>query len=163
MIKLHNILVPTDLSECSNAALKYGLELARTFDAKLHVLHVVQDPYTQPWAAEAFPAAIGDVLTEWQQQAEKRLNDSIDPADRARVIVTCTIGSPYGDILRFATGKNIDLIVMGTHGRGPMAHMLLGSVAEKIVRKAPCPVLTVRHPQSAAIDTPAETHVAVGV
>jgi nucleotide-binding universal stress UspA family protein len=152
MIKLQNILVPTDFSECSDAALRYGLELARAFNANLHVLHVVQDPYTQPWAAEAFPAAIGDLLTDWQKQSEKRLLESIPVADRRRVKVSCSIASPYGEILRYAVNDKIDLIVMGTHGRGPLAHMLLGSVAEKVVRRAPCPVLTVRHPQHDFVD-----------
>lgn len=152
MIKLQNILVPTDFSECSDAALRYGLELARAFNATLHVLHVVQDPYTQPWAAEAFPAAIGDLLSDWQKQSEKRLLESIPPADRRHVKVACSIASPYGEILRYAVNDKIDLIVMGTHGRGPLAHMLLGSVAEKVVRRAPCPVLTVRHPQHDFVD-----------
>ena len=155
MIKLQNILVPTDFSECSDAALRYGLELARAFNATLHVVHVVQDPYTQPWAAEAFPAAIGDLLTDWQKQSETRLLDSIPVADRRRVKVSCAIASPYGEILRYAVHDKIDLIVMGTHGRGPLAHMLLGSVAEKVVRRAPCPVLTVRHPQHDFVDEPA--------
>lgn len=163
MIKLQNILVPTDFSDCSNAAVKYGVELARAFNATLHLLHVVQDPYTQPWAADAFPAAIGDLLTEWQQQAQARLSESIAPADRDRVRVTCTIGSPCADILRYANQYSVDLVVMGTHGRGPVAHMLLGSVAEKVVRKSPCPVLTVRQPQTALLETPADTQVTVGV
>ncbi len=162
MIKLTNILVPTDFSECSDAALRYGLELARAFNATLHVLHVVQDPYTQPWAAEAFPAAIGDLLTDWQKQSEKRLIESVPPADRHRVKVSCAIASPYGEILRIAMADKIDLIVMGTHGRGPLAHMLLGSVAEKVVRRAPCPVLTVRHPQHDFVDEPQAVLTASG-
>ena len=147
MITLKNILVPTDFSECSDAAVRYGLELARAFNATLHLLHVVQDPYTQPWAAEAFPAAIGDLLTEWQKQSEKRLADSVPAEDRGRVKISCSIASPYAEILRYAQAEHADLIVMGTHGRHALAHMLLGSVAEKVVRRAPCPVLTVRHPE----------------
>jgi len=61
--------------------------------------------------------------------------------------VSCTIASPFPEILRFAADNEIDLIVMGTHGRGGVSHMLLGSVAEKVVRRAPCPVLTVRQPE----------------
>jgi len=156
MITLKNILVPTDFSDCSDAAMRYGLELARAFDAKLHLLHVVQDPYTQPWAAEAFPAAIGDLLSDWQQQSEKRLQECVPAEDRARVKVTCAIASPFTEILRYAAAEHVDLIVMGTHGRGPVAHMLLGSVAEKIVRRAPCPVLTVRQPQHDFVEPPAE-------
>ena len=62
MINLGTVLVPTDFSECSDAALRYGRALASAFGATLHLLHVVQDPYTQPWAAEAFPASLGDML-----------------------------------------------------------------------------------------------------
>lgn len=147
MITLKNILVPTDFSECSDAAVRYGLALAKAFDAKLHLLHVVQDPYTQPWGAEAFPAGIADLLTDWQKQAFDRLACGIPEADRHRVVIACTIAAPYPEILRYAVEQEVDLIVLGTHGRGPVAHMLLGSVAERVVRRAPCPVLTVRHPQ----------------
>ena len=147
MISLKNVLVPTDFSECSDAAVRYGFALAKAFDAKLHLLHVIQDPYTQPWGAEALPMAIGDLVSEWQAQAQKRLDATVPPADRDRVVTACKVAAPYSEILRYANEQKIDLIVLGTHGRGPMAHMLLGSVAEKVVRRAPCPVLTVRHPQ----------------
>ena len=147
MIHLKNILVPSDFSECSEAAVRYGLALAHAFGATLHLLHVVQDPYTQPWAAEAFPAAMGDLLTDWQQQAERQLRTAVPDEDRARVAITCIVASPFPAIVRYARDNDIDLIVLGTHGRGPVAHMLLGSVAEKVVRRAPCPVLTVHHPQ----------------
>jgi nucleotide-binding universal stress UspA family protein len=126
---------------------RYGRALAAAFQAKLHLLHVVQDPYTQPWAAEAFPAPIGDLLEQWQAQAATRLTAIVPEAERASVVVATLIGSPFFEILRYASEQSVDLIVIGTHGRGPLGHMLLGSVAEKVVRRAPCPVLTVRHPQ----------------
>lgn len=147
MINLKTILVPTDFSECSDAALRYGRALASAFGATLHLLHVVQDPYTQPWAAEAFPAPLGDMLNEWQAQARDRLCKVIPEAERPTTMVTTVVGSPALEIVRYASEQGIDLIVIGTHGRGPFGHMLLGSVAERVVRKAPCPVLTVRHPQ----------------
>ena len=147
MINLGTVLVPTDFSECSDAALRYGRALASAFGATLHLLHVVQDPYTQPWAAEAFPAPLGDMLNEWQAQARDRLCTLIPEAERATTMVMTLMGSPSLEIVRYATEQGIDLIVIGTHGRGPLGHMLLGSVAERVVRKAPCPVLTVRHPQ----------------
>jgi universal stress protein A len=109
MITVKKILVPTDFSECSEAAVRYGLELARALDAKLHLLHVVQDPYTQPWAAEAFPAAIGDLLAEWQQESEKRLAESVPASDRDRVTISCVIASPCAEILRVARAERIDL------------------------------------------------------
>jgi universal stress protein A len=147
MIKLQKVLVPTDFSDCSEAALKYGRAFAKAFGASLHLLHVIQDPYTQPWAAEAFPAPLNDLLDQWQAQARKRLSESLTEADRAAVTIGVQIGAPYLEIVRYAQEQQIDLIVLGTHGRGPLGHVLLGSVAEKVVRKAPCPVLTVRASQ----------------
>lgn len=147
MIALKRILVPTDFSVCSDAAMKYARALCEAFQAQLHLMHVIQDPYTQPWAAEAFPTPLGEMLEQWQQQARERLATLLPADDRAGATIATVVGSPYYEIVRYATEHQVDLIVIGTHGRGPLGHMLLGSVAEKVVRKAPCPVLTVRHPQ----------------
>jgi nucleotide-binding universal stress UspA family protein len=152
MITIKNILVPTDFSDCSDAAVRYGLELARTFDAAVHLLHVVQDPMTQPWAAEGYSVPLLEVVEEWEKQAGQRLEQMVPPGDRARAHVTVTVASPYPEILRYAAAHAIDLIVMGTHGRGGVGHLLLGSIAEKVVRRSPCPVLTVRQPQHAFVD-----------
>jgi nucleotide-binding universal stress UspA family protein len=145
MLTIKRILVPTDFSECSEHALKYGREMASTFGATLHLLHVVQDPYTQPWAAEAFPAPLGDLLQQWQEQAHARLKALLPEGERSGAMIAVQVGSPFQEICRYAEEQDIDMIVIGTHGRGPLGHMLLGSVAEKVVRRAPCPVLTVRH------------------
>ena len=147
MIRLKTILVPTDFSECSEAAVKYGFALANAFGATAHLLNVVQDPYTLPWAADAFAAPVGDMLTDWEAQARRRLTESLPAASASRAVVATRVGSPYLEIAHYASQHCIDLIVLGTHGRGPLGHMLLGSVAERVVRTAPCPVLTVRHPQ----------------
>ena len=147
MIELKTILVPTDFSECSNAAVKYGAALAKAFGATLHLFNVVQDPYTLPWGADGFAAPIGDMLADWEAQAKARLAESIPTTAAANTIVTTRVGSPYTEIVRYAAQNHIDLIVLGTHGRGAIGHLLLGSVAERVVRTAPCPVLTVRHPQ----------------
>jgi universal stress protein A len=144
VITIKTILVPTDFSECSEQALAYGRAMAATFGATLHLLHVVQDPYTQPWAAEAFPAPLGDMLAQWQEQARVRLEGLVPDGERAGVLVAVQVGGPFQEIVAYAEAQHIDLIVIGTHGRGPLGHMLLGSVAEKVVRRAPCPVLTVR-------------------
>ena len=163
MITLKNILVPSDFSECSDQAVRYGLELARKFDATIHLLHVVQDSATQPWVAEGFAMPLLDVVEQWQKQAEGRLAAAVPPADRARSRVASTIGSSYPEILRYAEEQGIDLIVMGTHGRGAVGHLLLGSIAEKVVRRSPCPVLTVRHPQHGFVDLPAPVATASAV
>jgi nucleotide-binding universal stress UspA family protein len=144
MISLKQIVVPTDFSDCSDRALAYGRELAKTFGATLHLLHVVHDPYSQPWSAEAFPTPLGDLLEQWQEQARARLASLVPEPERGKVRLAVLVGSPFFEIVQYAKEQQIDLIVIGTHGRGPIGHMLLGSVAERVVRKAPCPVLTVR-------------------
>ena len=155
MIRLKTILVPTDFSECSEAAVKYGLALAEAFGASVHVLSVVENPYTLPWATEGLSAPIGEMLSDWEVQAKRRLAETV-PATGPRTILATCVGSPNVEIVRYAREHQIDLIVLGTHGRGLIGHMLLGSVAERVVRTAPCPVLVVRHPQREFVaDVPA--------
>jgi nucleotide-binding universal stress UspA family protein len=163
MITLKNILVPSDFSECSGQAMRYGLELARKFGATLHLVHVVQDPATQPWATEGFAMPLLEVTEEWLKEAETRLTASVPEADRSRVRVSSLLGAVYPEVLRYAQDEEIDLIVMGTHGRGGVSHLLLGSIAEKMVRRSPCPVLTVRHPQHGFVDLPAPVAIASAV
>jgi nucleotide-binding universal stress UspA family protein len=151
MLTITSILVPSDFSECSDEAVRYGLELACKFDATVHLLHVVQDPLTQPWAAEGFAVPLFEAVEQWQRQAEDRLAAMVPPAQAPRVRIASSVAAPFPEILRYAEVHNIDLIVMGSHGRGGVSHLLLGSIAEKVVRRAPCPVLTVRHPQHAFV------------
>src|SRR5262245_15107785 len=149
MITLKLILVPTDFSEPSAAALRYGTAFADTFHASLHLLHVVEEPVVFGWETYD-PAA---VRASREQSARQLLRQLLPDAERERFGTHCEVrvGSPFVQIVRYAREQDIDLIVMGTHGRGPIAHMLLGSVAEKVVRKASCPVLTVRHPGHAFV------------
>jgi nucleotide-binding universal stress UspA family protein len=155
MISLNTILVPSDFSECSDEAVRYGLELARRFDARLHLLHVVQDPVTQPYATDGFSVPLFEAVEDWRAQAEARLRAAVPENDRPRVTVASIVATPFAEILDYAAAHNVDLIVMGTHGRGGVSHMLLGSIAERIVRRAPCPVLTVRRPQHGFVETEA--------
>ena len=145
MLTFRNILVPTDFSETSEHAFTYATGLAQSFKAKLHVLHVLPDPHSQPWSIETPGVATTGLIQTWENDAKKRLA-SLVLGDIDRELLT-QVGHPFVRIVRYAREHKIDLIVMGTHGRGPIGHMLLGSVAEKVVRKAPCPVLTVRHPE----------------
>jgi universal stress protein A len=149
MIDLHRILVPTDFGKSSENALTYGLAFAQKFGAEVWLLHVVQDLalfypeavfVTPPPAppVEQFIAAARATL----ERVVKGLN-----VHGVTVHSEIGVGPPYDEIVRFAKEKDIDLIVMGTHGHTGLAHILLGSVAEKVVRRAPCPVLTVRHPE----------------
>ena len=142
MIALKRILVPTDFSETSEAAVKYAVELSRGFNSALHVLHVVE-PNSAHDEGPGFPLGLMEGI---QNAARERLNKVLTEEETAlgRPEAALRVGNPFLEIIRYAKENDIDLIVMGTHGRGFVTHMLMGSVAEKVVRKAPCPVLTVR-------------------
>jgi nucleotide-binding universal stress UspA family protein len=146
MILLNSVLVATDFGDTSSAALAYGRNLARAFGGKLHVLHVV-DRVVATTAAEFFPTRSGDLETELVQSATKRLEALLTEGDRAMLGVEPAVlvsGSVAATIIDYAKRRHVDLIVVGTHGRGPVAHLFMGSVAEDVVRNAPCPVLVVR-------------------
>jgi nucleotide-binding universal stress UspA family protein len=144
MIALDRILHPTDFSESSSGATKYACALADSFDAELHLVHVVQDVIANlpPSGAVTY----GNYLRDVKQNATQEMAEVLDPAwEKDRLVIRAVPeGVPFVEIVRYARERLMDLIVMGTHGRSGVTHMLLGSVAEKVVRKAPCPVLTVR-------------------
>ncbi len=149
MIALKQVLVPTDFSEPSDAALAYGRELARAFGAKLHVLHVAESLMTTA-GIEYFSASLPEVQAGIEEAARKKLQTIITAQDREELqaeVAVRTWTSPAAGILEYAKEEDIDLIVMGTHGRGAMSRFLIGSVAERVVRTAPCPVLTVHRPE----------------
>lgn len=146
MIRLKKILVPTDFSEFSQCAIHYGCEFAQKFGAELHLLNAVEDLYPivpEPGMATALSSPYVEELQESSQRAIESLSlpDLSDGINVVRVVVT---GTPFLEIVRYARDNEIDLIVIGTHGRSGLVHAILGSVAEKVVRKANCPVLTVR-------------------
>ena len=149
MLSIKSVLVPTDFSDASEAALNYGKSMAEAFGASLHLVHVMEDLLAHAWAAEVYVASAPNLREEIERESRLRLETMLPEADRERMHarVALLAGSPFIEIIRYAKANDIDLIVMGTHGRGPIAHMLLGSVAEKVVRKSPCPVLTVRDGQ----------------
>ena len=150
MIAIKNILVATDFGEAADSALSYGRELAGRFGATLHVLNVVENFYVTTFGAETYAAFVPEMQREIEDAARKRLDETLidsdgsGPATRPAVM---TSGSAAYAIVDYARENSIDLIVMGTHGRGALAHLMMGSVAERVVRLASCPVLTVRHPQ----------------
>jgi nucleotide-binding universal stress UspA family protein len=150
MIAIKNILVATDFGEASDSALSYGRELAGRFGATLHVLNVVENFYVTTFGAETYAAFVPDMQRELETTARKRLDELLIDSDGSgpatRPVVT-TSGSPAYAIVDYARENSIDLIVMGTHGRGALAQLMMGSVAERVVRIASCPVLTVRHPE----------------
>ena len=149
MISLNRVLVATDFSEPSMAALRYGRGLAAAFHAALHVVHVVPDSMALPWATMADGLAMADVQKQWEREARERLEQLIPENERPGLAVRLVTlaGDPVRQMTAYAADHDVDLLVLGTHGRGPLSHLVLGSVAERIVRTAPCPVLTVRHPQ----------------
>jgi nucleotide-binding universal stress UspA family protein len=149
MLSIKSILVPTDFSDPSETALTYGRGLAEAFGASLHLVHVMEDLLAHAWAAEVYVASAPNLREEIERESKIRLEAMLpeDERERLRAQVALLSGNPFIEIIRYAKANDISLIVMGTHGRGPIAHMLLGSVAEKVVRKSPCPVLTVRDAQ----------------
>ena len=156
MIALKRILVPIDFSETSEAAVRYGVALGRAFEATLHLLHAAVRHELQVMVERqrVIDLFLGqDAGTKSPPNAAHELLAPLLTADeqhdvRAEYVLRASgSGGPYAEIVRYARERDIDLIVMGTHGRGFVAHMLMGSVAEKVVRGAPCPVLTVRHPE----------------
>lgn len=144
------ILVPMDFSAPSDAALEHARSVAIRFGASLHLLHVADDPYRALYSAEVFVPEIEGLRDEILKDAAGRLTDRLRPSDLTELHATAEaiIGIPSGSIVEYAEGHDIDLIVMGTHGRGGMSHLLMGSVAERVVRTATCPVLTVRKAQT---------------
>jgi nucleotide-binding universal stress UspA family protein len=143
MRQIRTILVPVDFSPGSRAALDFGLQLARRFDASLWLLHA----YVLPAYAFSEGVAIGPDLAEnlandarkGLERIREELQESVVP-----VSVASVAGSPAEVIVEWAQTHGVDLIVMGTHGRSGLKHLLAGSVAERVVRAAHCPVVTVR-------------------
>lgn len=145
MIVLKNILVATDFSEPSAVALAYGRDLARSYSARLHVLHVVENVMMRYSPEIAF--ATPDVQKDLEKAARRNLESLITDDDRKTLSVVPVIEasmSTAGGITDYAKENAIDLVIVGTHGRGAVKQLLMGSAAERVVRTAPCPVLTVR-------------------
>jgi nucleotide-binding universal stress UspA family protein len=151
-LAIKTIVCATDFSETASRAVEYAKELTDKFDAELHLLHVIHD-YSTEWPTYGdgvvFPGYlehIGEKQEDLEVAALNKLHEQL-PAEwqkTHKVALAVQEGKQFVEIVRFARDVNADLIVIGTHGRGMLAHALLGSVAEKIVQKAPCPVLTVK-------------------
>ena len=143
MISLKRVLIPVDFSEHSAKSVNYGAELASMFGADLHVIHVVETPLIMYGEGGAYvpPDTVEDLEAAAVAELDRLEIDAQGDAPVTRKVIQ---GHPFVEIVRYAKDNDVDLLVVGTHGRGAIAHMLLGSVAEKVVRKAPCPVLVVR-------------------
>jgi len=152
MIQFKRVLAPVDFSEVSQEAISYASELARVFAAELRLLHVVNPPggvaaYGAPTGVAVHVDQNELVADDERRALEELRGFTVPAADEIPSIVReVRPGVPFEEIIHYAIGHKIDLIVMGTHGRIGLSHALLGSVAGKVVRTATCPVLTV-HPE----------------
>lgn len=148
----HRILVPTDFSAPSDAALAYARTLAGQFGASLHLLHVLENVFLRAIVAD--PHAL-------ETAALRHLHDRLTDDDLRWLGALAVLEKsdiPAEEIVSYARNAGIDLIVMGTHGRTGLSHVLMGSVAERVVRTAPCPVMTTRN-APAAIRMTGDDHV----
>ncbi|HKT79141.1 MAG TPA: universal stress protein [Vicinamibacterales bacterium] len=145
MISLKRILVATDFSEASREALQRGQLLAKVFDAQLHLLHVIAEPLNQAWVGYTPASELGSLLDQFEDKARARLEELASRDDLAsrRVVIATGLGNAADEILKYAAQQKVDLIICGTHGRRGWNRLAMGSVAERIVRLAHCPVLTV--------------------
>ena len=146
MMTASRILVPVDFSGHSTRALDCAKTLAGKFGASLHLLTVVPDPFVLPNPGPLYVPLPPDYRDGLRQDAESHLRQLLTTPEEAQFNAQSAVafGDPCQEILDYVKRASIDLIVMGTHGRGGVAHAFIGSVAEKIVRTAPCPVMTVR-------------------
>ena len=145
MPALRKILVPIDFSAHSADATAWAADLARRYDASVTLVHVYQPvSMALPEGYVLMSAnALADLLTELDAALAQARKD-LEATERVTAETMLLQGVPFAEIVQFARDGHYDLIVMGTHGRTGFKHALLGSVAEKVVRKAPCPVLTIR-------------------
>jgi nucleotide-binding universal stress UspA family protein len=150
MVQIANILYPTDFSDLSLHAMKYATFLCEKLGATLHCLHVVDDSYLQYWLAADMPAMpVGPPVEEVMAAGRKQLEEFVAAHAPAGVKVVQAVrrGRPFLEIINHAREKSVDLVVMGTHGRTALRQVLMGSVADKVLHKSPCPVMTVRSPK----------------
>jgi nucleotide-binding universal stress UspA family protein len=143
-MSLQHVLVPTDFSASAEQALDYAIRLARTLKARLTVLHVIQPvPMAGVDIGVALPATslqeVEEAVQGSMEEALARVTAAGLPAERVVLY-----GVPFQEIVETAKARQVDLIVMGTQGRTGFMHVLLGSVAEKVIRLAPCSVLVAR-------------------
>jgi universal stress protein A len=147
MKRFEKILLATDFSDYSEVACEYALTLAKAFDSSLHLLHVINEPvdlrgFYVPHIS--FEQLEKEIETGAVKMLEAFCNDNLaDFKDYTSSVVT---GVPYEEIIRTATENELSLIVIGTHGRTGLDHLIFGSTAERVVRSSPCPVMTIRLP-----------------
>ncbi len=144
-MQIKNILFPTDFSQGARAAMDYAMSLAGDYNARLTLLYVIQDISIAEWYIPS-SLSVTDLVEDMQKSAWKEMDKwAAEAGARVKDVVKMVVrGVPFVEIIKTAKDKDADMIVIGTHGRTGIDHMLFGSTAEKVVRKSPCPVLTVR-------------------
>jgi len=144
---IKKVLVPIDFSDYSKSALKYAVNFAKSFNAEIILVYVVE-PVIYPPDFSMGQIALPSITTEWDDRArdelQKLAKSEINEIANVKTIIKT--GKPFVEIIETAKEENIDLIIIATHGHSGVEHILFGSTAEKVVRKAPCPVLTLREP-----------------
>ena len=147
MAIFHTIVVAVDFSDISKHVVETARELARLHQARLHVVHAIGDPFSSMYAVETTGLDLPDVLRQWTDAAQKRLADLVgeQPPDGDLLTTAVLPGSPAHAIVRYAADHQADLIVVGSHGRGTVSRLLLGSVAERVLHHAGRSVLVVSH------------------
>ncbi len=144
MKRVRHILHATDFSRASRPAFAKALALAKRDRARLYLLHVLVPP--SPFLGDKLPSSYLDLQARARRDAERRLAAAVDKVKRAGVRVQAELiaGAPSEEIIRAARRQRPDLIAIGTHGRTGLGRVFMGSVAERVLQRAPCPVLTVR-------------------
>jgi len=150
MKRFEKILLPVDFSDYSEVACEYAITLARTFNSSLQVLHVINEPvdlrgFYVPHIS--FEQLEKEIETGAARMLEAFCQNNLKNFEAFDTMVVT--GVPYEEIIRAATEKESSLIVIGTHGRTGLDHLIFGSTAERVVRSAPCPVMTIRLPVAA--------------
>ena len=144
MVKMKKILVPIDLSEYSLEAVEYACGLASGSEAQIYLLHVVpiEQPFAFPVVDQHSETTLRDLEEKLLAQLEVFIRRKV--CNAKHLVRVIRRGEPSGEIVKFSKDESIDLVVMATHGRTGVGHVLMGSVAEKVVRHSPVPVLTVK-------------------
>jgi nucleotide-binding universal stress UspA family protein len=144
---INKVLVPIDFSDYSKSALRYAVNFAKSFNAEIILVYVVE-PVIYPPDFSMGQIAMPSINTEWDERAKEELQklakSEIIGVNNVKTIIKT--GKPFVEIIETAKEENADLIIIATHGHSGVEHILFGSTAEKVVRKAPCPVLTLREP-----------------
>jgi nucleotide-binding universal stress UspA family protein len=149
-MQIRSILLPTDFSECGNYALSYAASLARTFHASIICVHVIEPMApTVGYSGMSEPMPIADITEQLEDSAERELPKLAESDECAGLKVEEVIvhGEAASEIVRVAKDRNVDLIVVSSHGRTGLGRILFGSTAEAVVRHASCPVLVVKPPK----------------